>query len=654
MDDQNAKDDRKSAVEEDPNKTLTRPARRDFLASTAATLGALGMPTLASAAPSARASANAGKGRKPNFLFIMVDEMRYPPVYESSELKAFRSTYLKTQNALRATGVEFNRHYAASVACVPGRASIYTGHYPSLHGVTQTTGAAKESFDPDMFWLDPNSVPTIGDYFRAAGYSTFWKGKWHASDADMLIPGTHSQLVSYTSTGQRDPAAEALYLAAQRLDRYGFSGWIGPEPHGKSPYNTGSSAKDAPGRDAAFSQYAQELIAQLDHDNSTKPWFAVVSFVNPHDITLYGLWTNLQIHDPNQASEFEFDVEPVVPVNLFDPQAQLSEQELLLTKPHCQRDYQQSYKQWIQPIVDIKQYQRYYYQLHKNVDEQMYGVYQALMNSRFRDNTIVIFTSDHGDLLNAHGGMHQKWYQAYEESIHVPLIISNPAMFKAPRTVDALTSHVDLLPTMLGLAGADANALLSVVASDHSDALPFVGRDLSAVVTGAASPATLSDPLYFMTDDDPSRGLNQDNWTGIAYNSVSQPNHIETVIATLNGEVWKYSRYYDNPQFWSTPNDPNDPNADPPAEDVVLTPVSPLPPPDQTATLLYDRTVKKSPVEPEEFEMYNVTADPMELANLYGLAQFAQQQQTLAHLLSQQRAQKRLRPVSGNVPGQPT
>jgi choline-sulfatase len=565
MDDQNAKDDRKSAVEEDPNKTLTRPARRDFLASTAATLGALGMPTLASAAPSARASANAGKGRKPNFLFIMVDEMRYPPVYESSELKAFRSTYLKTQNALRATGVEFNRHYAASVACVPGRASIYTGHYPSLHGVTQTTGAAKESFDPDMFWLDPNSVPTIGDYFRAAGYSTFWKGKWHASDADMLIPGTHSQLVSYTSTGQRDPAAEALYLAAQRLDRYGFSGWIGPEPHGKSPYNTGSSAKDAPGRDAAFSQYAQELIAQLDHDNSTKPWFAVVSFVNPHDITLYGLWTNLQIHDPNQASEFEFDVEPVVPVNLFDPQAQLSEQELLLTKPHCQRDYQQSYKQWIQPIVDIKQYQRYYYQLHKNVDEQMYGVYQALMNSRFRDNTIVIFTSDHGDLLNAHGGMHQKWYQAYEESIHVPLIISNPAMFKEPRSIDALTSHVDLLPTMLGLAGADANALLSVVAADHSDALPFVGRDLSAVVTGAASPATLSDPLYFMTDDDPSRGLNQDNWTGIAYNSVSQPNHIETVIATLNGEVWKYSRYYDNPQFWSTPNDPNDPNADPPA-----------------------------------------------------------------------------------------
>jgi choline-sulfatase len=159
----------------------------------------------------------------------MVDEMRYPPIYESAATKAFRQQYLLTQNLLRQHGVEFHRHYAASVACSPSRASIYTGHYPSLHGVTQTTGAAKESFDPDVFWLDPNSVPTFGDYFRAAGYNTFLKGKWHASDADMVIPGTHDQLVSYDpNTGAPDPSKEALYLEADRLDRFGFSRWIGP------------------------------------------------------------------------------------------------------------------------------------------------------------------------------------------------------------------------------------------------------------------------------------------------------------------------------------------------------------------------------------------------------------------------------------------
>jgi choline-sulfatase len=633
-----------------------QPARRDFLASTAATIGALGLPPLAGVAAAAESDMKAGKGNRPNFLFLMVDEMRHPPVYESDELKAFRATYLRTQNALRATGVEFERHYAGSVACTPGRATLYTGQYPSLHGVSQTTGAAKESFDPDVFWLDPNSVPTMGDYFRAAGYTTFWKGKWHASDADMLIPGTHSQFTSYDpNTGQRDPEREALYLAGDRLDRYGFTGWIGPEPHGKSPFNSGSSAKDGPGRDAAFSSYGLDLITQLNHDNSTKPWLAVASFVNPHDITLYGLWANLLARNPNTTPAFDFSVEPIVPTNLFTPDAQISEQETLLTKPSCQRDYQKSYSLWMQPVLDIREYQRFYYQLHKNVDDQMYAVYQALMSSRFRDNTIVIFTSDHGDLLNAHGGMHQKWYQAYEESIHVPLIISNPKMFPKPRTISALTSHVDVLPTMLGLAGANQAALRPIVAVDHSDVLPLVGRDLSAVVTGAASDTTLTDPLYFMTDDDPSRGLDQDNWTGIAYNSVRQPNHIETVIATLSGEVWKYSRYFDNPQFWSTPNDPNDPNADPQAEDVILAPVDPAPPSDDVGTTypVYSRTVKKTPVAPDEFEMYNVTADPMELANLYNVPAFAAQQQTLAQLLSQQHAQKRLQPVSGNVPGQP-
>jgi len=97
-----------------------------------------------------------------------------------------------------------------------------------LHGtisIAPWPRPSSASFDPDVFWLDPNSVPTLGDYFRTAGYATYWRGKWHASDADMLIPGTHNQLVSYTCTGAPDPSNEALYTTADRLDRYGFTGW---------------------------------------------------------------------------------------------------------------------------------------------------------------------------------------------------------------------------------------------------------------------------------------------------------------------------------------------------------------------------------------------------------------------------------------------
>ena len=61
-----------------------------------------------------------------------------------------------------------------------------TGQYPSLHGVTQTDGVAKDANnDDEMFWLAPDTVPTLGDWFRAGGYRTFFKGKWHASHAHL-------------------------------------------------------------------------------------------------------------------------------------------------------------------------------------------------------------------------------------------------------------------------------------------------------------------------------------------------------------------------------------------------------------------------------------------------------------------------------------
>jgi len=223
------------------DKIKSGMTRRDFVTTSAAatTLGLMGVSSPASGESESETTPAKKfkgphwlKGKRPNFLIIMGDEIRYPPTYETLEAKAFRQTYLRTQNALRKRGMEFHWHYPATVACVPSRTSLWTGHYPSLHGVTQTTGAAKESNDADVFWLDPNTVPTLGNYFRAAGYQTYLKGKWHLSDADIQLPGTHDQIVSYDSKGLPDPAQESLYLEANRLDQWGFSGWIGPEPHG--------------------------------------------------------------------------------------------------------------------------------------------------------------------------------------------------------------------------------------------------------------------------------------------------------------------------------------------------------------------------------------------------------------------------------------
>ncbi len=595
---------------------------------------------------------------RPNILIVLCDQMRYPPVYESDAIKKFRQDYLTFQNTLRENGIEFHRHYIPSAACTPSRASILTGHYPSLHGVSQTYGGAKEAADPEVFWLDPNTVPTFGNYFREAGYRTYWRGKWHVSDADMLIPGTHTPLVSFDpKTGEPDPEKEALYTASDRLDPYGFSGWIGPEPHGSDPLrDTGSSVPpDKQGRDPGFAQQTVKLIQELDRDRSSAaPWLVVSSFVNPHDIGLYGVWANL-----GYIPGLEFYIEEdVVPEQVFDPELFFGTRtDNLDTKPSAQKSYQESYNRWMDPIISnpvtLQRYYRYYYQLHKKVDQEMWKVMQTLLGSRFKDNTIVVFTSDHGDMLGSHNLMHQKFYQAYDETIRVPLIVWSPKLFKGPRAVESLTNHIDLAPTLLGLAGIDPEPIRQKLSQNHSDARPFVGRDLSLLISGQVDPASINDPVYFMGDDDPSRGPNKNNFMGVAYDSVTQPNHIETVVARLSdGKVWKYSRYFDNPQFWSTPGTPGVKSD---AEDVVLNRKEKLPDPEvdqDLRYLLYQVTVKATP-KPDEFEMYNVTDDPMELDNKYSQARYSGQRALLAELLAKQCKQKRLTPCSGDVPGQP-
>jgi hypothetical protein len=105
-----------------------------------------------------------------------------------------------------------------STACLLSRTTFFTGQYPSLHGGTNTDGMAKKANDPAMGWLDPNSVPTLGDWFRAGGYETHYRGKWHVSHADLLIRGTHEGLMASDDAGQPIPDAVAAYKGADRLD----------------------------------------------------------------------------------------------------------------------------------------------------------------------------------------------------------------------------------------------------------------------------------------------------------------------------------------------------------------------------------------------------------------------------------------------------
>jgi choline-sulfatase len=320
--------------------------------------------------------------------------------------------------------------------------------------------------------------------------------------------------------------------------------------------------------------------------------------------------------------------------------------EKLDQKPSCQQSYKDAYSNFMQPSFVRPDYYRLYYKLHADVDKHLGEVLGALEASRFADNTVIIFTSDHGDLLGSHGGLFQKWYMAYEEALHVPFVVVPPGA-PAPRSIPIPTSHIDLTPTILGLAGIDAEAVRQQIAPGFTDALPLVGRDLSPLILGGVEAETLAEPIYFMTDDDPSRGLDQKNFIGISYDSVSQPNHVETVIAEIDGAIWKYSRYFDHPRYWSDPGTPGDDGV----QDFIIKPLRREPTDEGTTQRLYQQSVKTTP-KLDEFEMYDLSKDPLELENLAGNPAWKDPEAQLRQLLTEQCGKKRLTPQSGAVPGE--
>lgn len=632
------------------DRQAPRTTRRGFLGSTAAVAGlaALGQaPGQVSAVPETT-SVQQG-GRRPNILIVMTDEQRYPTSYESAALAQFRATYLKTQQTLAQTGVSFSRHHVMSVACVPSRTSMLTGQYPSLHGVSQTDGAAKSAVESDMFWLDASTVPTLGDYFRTAGYETYWIGKWHVSHADILAPGTITGVPTYDTLGNRDTSAENLYLQADRLEDFGFTGWVGREPHGQDPRDSGTAAgkykptgQDVESRDPAILGQVLDQFQRLEaRPANAPPWVMGASFLGTHDIALWGLFSRLSQLFPQNQYTYDFSISSDVPPlgDLFD-QAKFAQTngENLSTKPRAQESFRDTYSSWMQPTLG-PQYYRYYYELHKKLDAEIAKVYDRLKQSRFFQDTIIVFTSDHGDLLGAHGGMHQKWYGAYEEAIHVPFVVSGPRVAQPGRAVDIVTSHADLIPTLLGLAGADQEQLRSTLSASHTEAQPLVGRDLSGIILGTVDPATLAAPVYFMTDDDPARGDNEVNPIGLSAGTVVQPNKLDTVITVINGQVWKYTEYRDDPAYWTTPG-----TQDVRDRPLLMTPANP-----GTYNRPYEVTVKTTPVaaEPRDYEMYNLATDPMELTNLTLNPAFDGMQSQLAALLAQERTLKRLTPGGG-------
>ena len=104
---------------------------------------------------------------------------------------------------------------------------------------------------------------------------------------------------------------------------------------------------------------------------------------------------------------------------------------------------------------NLDEYRELYYRFHHDVDGPIDRVRKAVTDNA--DDAVLVFSADHGDLLGSHGGLHQKWYQLYDEAVRVPFqMVRVGSQASAGATVDRTpTSHIDLLPTLLGFADAD-------------------------------------------------------------------------------------------------------------------------------------------------------------------------------------------------------
>ena len=230
-----------------------------------------------------------------------------------------------------------------------------------------------------------------------------------------------------------------------------------------------------------------------------RPFLLVASFVNPHDIVLFPAWVR---RSPLKASPLDPPHVPAAP----------TADEDLATKPAAQIAFREAYYSGYGPAPVIsrtyrgnaQRYRDLYYRLHAEVDGPIDRVRRAVTEGG-SDNAVLVRTSDHGDLLGAHGGLHQKWFNLYDEATRVPFVIARIGDgATSSREVTAPTSHVDLVPTLLAAAGIDVDAAAERLAESFSEVHPLPGRNLMPVVDGG--PADDERAVYLMTRDNMLEG----------------------------------------------------------------------------------------------------------------------------------------------------
>ena len=351
---------------------------------------------------------NSDRAKRPNILILCMDQW-------DTHMDVPQDVEFPAMERLEAQGVSFDRQYCTVPICTPSRASMWTGVHAVHTGLWDNTNFA---------WIEELTaeLPTIGHMLREQGYYTAFKGKWHLSEV---------------------PRSE------DALERYGFS-----------DFQQWGEMFGAPLQGEQLDGVATfETVDWLETKGTEldQPWLLICSLINPHDIMFLqsdpveaphpnGAMTGLQT-TVQRLGWFEKQWDVKMPENFAD--------DYRLQPPGVQ-----SYKDIIDlnygNVPDDREdlwliRRNYLINCMRLVDAEFNKVLEALDRLGLWENTIVIFTSDHGEMNGAHR-LAQKGAIHFDEAAIVNFTVCVPGGPQGQRTA-AVGSHLDLAPTLLEFAG---------------------------------------------------------------------------------------------------------------------------------------------------------------------------------------------------------
>ncbi|MEQ1938373.1 choline-sulfatase [Mesorhizobium sp. CN5-321] len=354
---------------------------------------------------------------RPNFLIVMVDQMT-GTLFPDGPADFLHVPHLR---ALAARSARFANNYTASPLCAPGRASFMSGQLPSRTGVYDN--AAEFA----------SSIPTFAHHLRAGGYYTCLSGKMHFVGPDQLH-GFEERLT--TDIYPADFGWTPDYRKpGERIDW-----WY---------HNLGSVTGAGVAEITNQMEYDDEVaflanqklyeLSRVSDDPQRRPWCLTVSFTHPHDpfVARRKYW---DLYEDCPA------LEPAVGFIPYEKQ-----------DPHSQRLYKASdYASFdIQP-EQVRRSRRGYFANVSYVDDKLGELLDTLERTRMAGDTVVVFCSDHGEMLGERG----LWFKMnfYEGSARVPLMFAGGDI--AAGLVSTPVSNLDLCPTLCDIAGIDMSAVM--------------------------------------------------------------------------------------------------------------------------------------------------------------------------------------------------